>query len=237
MPPTRLAYLFHLAAQAMFGLIGLTNGLEATIVFPESGVGAAVVSRPPADPPPEEVARRYLDAVESMRWQVVVAHVHPEAAASFRSYLEAILFHDPPRATVSDSPALRIDDGSFEVLTGVGSAEAFLEISDDEVLLQAFRALADDSPGLINAWIDRTTEVLGTVAEGDALSHVVYRTRWGLSGSTPDMEILTLGRVGDGTWSVLGSRELGSIRPALGSILRRVPATIPDGEEDRSVPE
>ncbi|TVR56849.1 MAG: hypothetical protein EA421_02300 [Gemmatimonadales bacterium] len=195
-------------------------------------------------PAPEQVARAYLDAVEGMRWAEVVAHVHPEASASFREWLEVLLFpgSDPsaPRAApLPGTPeAERPAPELLEPLTGARTVEAFLAMSDEEILLQAFRTLEVDSPGLINAWVDRSTEILGAVPEGDTLTHVVYRLEWSLQGATPDTEILTLLRSGarsgsGGAWQVLESRELGSLRPALGAVLRRLRSP-PPGESPPS---
>ncbi len=195
-------------------------------------------------PAPEQVARAYLDAVEGMRWPEVAAHVHPEASASFREWLEVLLFpgSDPsaPRAApLPGTPeAERPAPELLEPLTGARTVEAFLAMSDEEILLQAFRTLEVDSPGLINAWVDRSTEILGAVPEGDTLTHVVYRLEWSLQGATPDTEILTLLRSGarsgsGGAWQVLESRELGSLRPALGAVLRRLRSP-PPGESPPS---
>jgi hypothetical protein len=181
---------------------------------------------------PEVVARAYLDAVESMRWGAAVDAVHPEALAAFRSWFEVVLFPgvDPWAPTDAQPPEAAVPrTGVLEAVVGVTSVEAYRALSDGEVLLRAFRALVEESPGLVNAWVDRTTEVLGAVPEGGDRVHVVYRLEWRLQGATPDTEILTLGREDDGAWRVLGSRELDSLRPALGSILLRLPQGTPTG--------
>jgi hypothetical protein len=174
---------------------------------------------------PAEVAREYLDAVEGMWWQGVVAHIHPAASEAFRSYVEAVLFPRSDPDDVMGRPSPETEPPRPEVLErlmGVETVGAFLAMTDDEVLLQAFRVLEEDSPGLINAWVARSTQVLGTILEGDTLAHVAYRLQWELRGATADTELLTLATSTGGEWKVLESRELGSIRPALGSVLRRI---------------
>ena len=197
--------------------------------------GTQETADPTRTPAPEQVARAYLDAVEGMRWPEVAAHVHPEASASFREWLEVLLFpgSDPSAPRAAPHPgtpeAERPAPELLEPLTGARTVEAFLAMSDEEILLQALRTLEVDSPGLINAWVDRSTEILGAVPEGDTLTHVVYRLEWSLQGATPDTEILTLARSGSGAWQVLESRELGSLRPALGAVLRRLRRPAPGG--------
>ncbi len=180
--------------------------------------------------PVEETARAYLDAVERMDWRALVALVHPEALADFRRYVEIVLFRqwdpwgdpaDPvPPETAGAGPAL-------EALTGAASLEAYRELDDPAVLRRALVALARDSPGMMNAWVERTTEVLGAVPEGTELTHVVYRLEWHLSGATPDVEILTLAALGGDRWGVVESRELQSLRPAISAVIRRVEAPPP----------
>lgn len=179
---------------------------------------------------PEQVAKEYLDAVERMHWEAVVSRLHRDALSSFRSYLEALLFgRVDPRAPAAEAVPLETPARmeGLETLTGAGSVEAFLALSDAEVFVQALRALQADSPGMMNAWVDRTTEILGSVPEADTLAHVVYRLEWRLTGATPDTEILTVRRLDGEGWRVYDSRELESIRPALGSVILRAPGPGP----------
>ena len=194
----------------------VADGPEATSDDPEVG----------ADDP-EAVARAYLDGVEGVAWTAVADRVHPETAGDFRLYLEIMLFQgvDPTElmgreeeaATASGLPLAE----ALEAVSGVRSVAAYLEMDDSGVLVEAFRALERESPGMINAWVDRSTEVLGVVPEGDTLRHVVYRLEWRVSGATPDVEILTLASGPDGAWLVRKSRELDSLRPAITALFRR----------------
>jgi hypothetical protein len=178
---------------------------------------------------PEASARAYLGAVEGMAWEAVVHRVHPETAESFRRYLEVMLFQDadPSELTGREEEAtlasgLSLAD-ALQAVSGARSVSAYLELDDRAVLMEAFRALQRDSPGMINAWVDRSTEVLGVVPEGDTLRHVVYRLEWRITGARADIEVLTLAAGPDGEWLVRRARELESLRPAISAIFRRPP--------------
>lgn len=181
---------------------------------------------------PQEVARTYLSAVERMAWGVVTDQVHPEAAEDFRRYVEIMLFQgvDPAElvgregetTTASGLPLAE----ALEAVSGVGSVASYLELDDRVVLREALQGLQRASPGMINAWVDRSTEVLGVVPEGDTLRHVVYRLEWGISGARADIEVMTLAPGPNGKWLVRTARELESLRPAISAIFRRAP---PDG--------
>ncbi len=191
---------------------------------------------------PEGVARSYLDAVEAMRWAEVVEGVHPEALSGFRTWFEVVLFPGvdpwaPPEAQPPEAAIPRA--GVMDAVVGVATVEAYRALDDGQVLHRSLQALQAEAPGLVNAWVDRTTRVLGVVNEGEDLAHVVYRLEWRLEGAPSDREILTLRRDGDGdgdgdaggagAWRVLESRELDSLRPALGSILLRLEQGVPSG--------
>jgi|GEM_PF-86983 len=178
---------------------------------------------PPRDP--EEAAGSYLAAVERMDWRGMVALIHPEALTSFRRYVEIVMFRGwDPRddAGAEPPPEVMWEPAVLEALTGASSLDAYRSLDDATILMRALDALARDSPGMMNAWVARRTEVLGAVLEEDDLAHVVYRLEWTLSGATPDVELLGLKRMDDGRWAVTESRELASIRPALSGVTRRV---------------
>lgn len=203
----------------------LSRVLRLCLLLPPSLVVMAFTGDRGSDQTPAQVAREYLDAVEGMRWPGVVAHIHPAASEAFRSYVEVVLFPRSHPDDLMDHPSPEAEPPRPEVLErlmGVQTVAAFLAMTDDEVLLQAFRVLEEESPGLINAWVARSTQVLGTILEGDTLAHVAYRLQWELRGATADTGLLTLAPSRGGEWKVLESRELGSIRPALGSVLRRI---------------
>lgn len=222
-----------LAVLCVLGTLWVAPGVVLAERVTAQGDGVALDGADPVGTSagdPEEVARAYLSAVEGMAWRAVVDRVHPETAESFRRYLEIMLFQgvdateligrEAEAATASGLPLAE----ALEAVSGVGSVAAYLELDDHEVLLGAFRGLQRDSPGMINAWVDRETEVLGVVAEGDTLRHVVYRLEWGISGATADVEILTLAPGPHGGWLVRTARELESLRPAISGIFRRAPA-------------
>ncbi|TVR64244.1 MAG: hypothetical protein EA422_07305 [Gemmatimonadales bacterium] len=192
--------------------------------------------------PAQETARAYLDAVERMDWRGMADHLHPDALADFRRYVEIVLFRqwDPWDDPVASPPPEAAGAGpALEALTGAASLETYRELDDASVLRRALAALARDSPGMMNAWVERTTQVLGAVPEGADLTHVVYRLEWHLSGATSDVEILTLARVEDEGWGVLESRELESLRPAILAVIRRAesPPIPSSGSLDSAPPE
>lgn len=191
----------------------------AALVLPLALVGIGGGFAPPASAdPPGVVAREYLDAVESLAWPELAARVHPEALASFRRHLDAILHLDGCPG-VEDGPT---EPEVLEALTGVRSVEAYCDLEDRALLVRVLEAVRREAPGLVNAWTERSTRVVGTVPEGDGLAHAVYWLHWDLDGAEPQIKVMTLAREEGAGWRVERSEELRSLSPALTPILRRL---------------
>ncbi len=193
------------------GALGASPSLEARAV--DEGASEAHAGDP------ESTAREYLDAVEAMDWVRVVVFAHPEALASFRRYVDAVVLPDD-------------GEGALQAVTGVESEAEYGELDDAAVMIRAFQAMERDAPGIVNAFVDRTTRVLGVVEEAErsmdegsdpfTFNHVVYRRQWGLDGARSEIRVLTLAQDDQEEWRVLEADELDTLRPGLRATLVRV---------------
>lgn len=184
--------------------------MTATLSRPAAAVAAALLTALPlpAQEPPERVARDYLRSIEGAAWRAAAQRLHPEALAGIRRTIEILV--DADRS-----------GNLLERLSGERDAAGFLAVDDTTLFVSAMRALTEHVPGLVNAMTDRDTDVIGPVAEGDSLRHVVYRLEWRLSGARPEMKVMSLAREEGAGWRVLHAPELESIRPALRGLPRR----------------
>lgn len=176
------------------------------------GVAVAVAALPGPDAraqeatkPAEAVADEYLRGIEAMAWRATAQRIHPDALAELRELLEILVEGD--RSGVL-----------LDALSGRRSADELFELDVGSLFVSVMGTLRRRSPGIVNAMSARRTDVLGTVAEGDTLRHVVYRLQWDLSGATAEMKVVTLARDARDRWRVLRAPELESIRPALRGI-------------------
>lgn len=156
-----------------------------------------------ASEPPAAVADEYLRGIEALAWRATAQRIHPEALNRLRETLRIL--------TEPDDSGGRL----LDALTGDRSAEEYFALDGGSLFVSVMRALERESPGIINAMTERDTEVVGTVADGDTLRHVVYRLRWRLSGAEDEIELLTLAPDARDRWRVLRAPELESLRPAL----------------------
>lgn len=158
-----------------------------------------------APKPPEAVAHEYLRGIEALAWRATAQRIHPDALADLRAFLRIQVEHDRSGEIL-------------DALSGGRSAREYFELDGRSLFVSVLRALTDRAPGIVNAMSARETDVLGAVAEGDSLRHVVYRLQWDISGSKPEMKVMTLARDGEGRWRVRRAPELESLRPALRGI-------------------
>ncbi len=135
--------------------------------------------------PPEAVARDYFAAVRAADWAEVARLTHPQTQRQVQSFLLSALPAEPGRVSF---PMVTKE----EVLSGlqVGSVEEVRSM-DPELLLR--RLLSRGVPGpmrsiLVGTENDSETEILGHVAEGDSLVHVLRRARF--VGPRPERPIM-----------------------------------------------
>ena len=159
---------------------------------------------------PAAVADEYLRSIEAAAWRAAAQRVHPDALARLRSTV---------RMRTRPESGRRL----LDALSGGQTAEEYFSLDDRSIFVSVLRALERESPGIVNALTDRDTEVLGTVAEGDTLRHVVYRLQWRLSGAEDEMKVMTLAPEEAGRWRILRAPELESLGPALLGLVLPVP--------------
>jgi len=155
---------------------------------------------------PEAAAGLFLRAVRAIRWSAAAQFIHAETLERFFTTTRMFAAAD----TTGEISRL---------LVGTDSV-ALAELDASEVFARSIGATIDGMPGLMHALYDRDDEVLGHVAEGDSVAHVVYRTTARISGAVPEVKVMRLGRADAGGWRVLGSDELEVLDAALRGVGR-----------------
>lgn len=154
---------------------------------------------------PEATAELYLRSVRAIRWGATAQFLHTETLERFKQTV--VLIVDPETTGELRRDLVQTDSAGLAALPTA------------EVFDRAIGVVIDGMPGLMHALYDRDDEVLGHVAEGDTLAHVVYRTTARLSGAVPEVKVMRLRRSPAG-WRVLWSDELGVLDAALRGVGR-----------------
>lgn len=173
-------------------------GITAIMLFALAAPSAA--QQPRARPDARSVravAERVLGALTRKDAIAFAAEVHPEAVAAFRSNVIRIL--EQAATPEQRAQALRF-------FGGARSVDDLRKMPSDQVFIAYMRGVFDRMSAAGSLQI--TNVILGEVAEGPNLVHVVYRAR-ATSGSesVENVTVLTLRR-SPGGWKALLSGDL-----------------------------
>lgn len=144
---------------------------------------------------PADVAYRILHAQRQQEVDTLAALMHSEAVSEFKSLLAPAVVAD----TAGDVVRKFFD---------VGSAGEYEALDDRAVFRRFVRNLYQEIPALRGVLSTLSGSVVGTVAEGDTLRHVVYRTTVGSQGlGVVETQVLTL-KLDEGEWRAVLPMEL-----------------------------
>ncbi len=175
-------------------------GVSCVLLLAAAAGGRA---QTPTAPPPDTVAAEFNRGFQSMAWAGLVQRIHPDGLADLRLAADILV---------------RADTTGYvrTVLLGGVAAEAYGALPDDEVVRRLLSGIQEEVPGLLSSLVSRRTRILGTVAEGDD-RHVVYRIQAQVTGSEPEIRVMTLRRH-EGRWRVVEAEDLRVLRTAIRGI-------------------
>ena len=150
---------------------------------------------------PELAARQFFHRLGRLQWEPMSDLLHPETLREFDQVAHQIV------------ESLRGDSVLIQ-LYGVSQAE-FQAWSDKETFVRTMAGMVRYARGLMESQVSTDMEILGTVAEGDSLSHVVYREVTDHMGTlTGGVAVVTLER-SRGRWLVRQNAEIEVLKTAL----------------------
>lgn len=121
--------------------------------------------------------------------------MHPDALADLQNMLVVVAKDEP---------------GMGRVFTGAESAEALAALSPEEVYTRFIGSILKIQPDMADILGTMEAEVVGHVAEGDSLAHVLSRSTMSTSGATvTQMQVVTVRQYDDG-WRALLSGDISS---------------------------
>ena len=165
-----------------------------------AGSGQVGEGEPPS---PVVVADEFNRGFQSMAWPGLVQRIHPRGLADLRLAADILV--------AADSSGYVL-----ETLLGGADAGSYADLPDDEVVRRLLSGIQSQVPGLLSSLVSRRTETLGSVPEGD-LRHVVYRIQAQVSGSVPEIRVMTLER-SEGRWKVVEAEDLRVLHTAIRGI-------------------
>ncbi len=155
----------------------------------------------PAGPTPSEAAARaFFDALHAANWEGCAASLHPKALEEFDGVLRGRLIAAAEGGQTEQVLAL---------LDGVDDLEGLRALPPDRFFVLIMSSRSKAQPQMVQMLNASRTEVIGEVAEGDDLRHVVYRMSGDLGNNIKFEEMGVLRVLRDGeTWRPMLSDEL-----------------------------
>lgn len=172
--------------------------LSLTAALATPGEGRAQ----PASQSPEAVAERFFHGLGRLQWTRIVDLLHSDAQDRFRVVAEQLV------------SSLRGDSILIQ-LYGGRSREAFAGWTPRETFLRSTTGLVAYARGLMESQVTTDVAIIGTVAEGDSLRHVVYREGTDHMGTEIVEVAVTTLRLQDGRWKIWRNDELDVLEAAL----------------------
>ena len=132
---------------------------------------------------PEDIARRYSDALKTKDWAGATALMHPDALSRLKQLM---------RPLVTERP---VDLGNR--LFRVRAASEFEALTDSEVFGRLMVSLSENSAAVMPLLASVETTPIGRIKEGPDIVHIVLRVR--ISGKTivsSDVAVRTVKRHG-----------------------------------------
>ncbi len=144
---------------------------------------------------PEVVAKSYFAAMQAGNWDKCAGLLHPEALSSMKRTFAAIIKADESGGAGKAIFGLK-NNAEYEQLTGAAIFERLMNFISGAV------------PDMKMALASSTTTVLGKVAEGTDLVHVVCRSQIKMAGAeASEIEIISFKKSG-ANWRALLTSDM-----------------------------
>jgi hypothetical protein len=152
---------------------------------------------------PEQVVQRYYETFRTGDFSGNVALMHPDALAEMKETMEGLASF--PGAT---------EEPEFAAMFGVRTVAELQALPADTLFARILRKQMQDE-GMREVVQAMQVSVLGHVAEGDSLAHVVYRMRMSLGEMQVDQVQVAPLRQSNGQWRVLLTGSLAGMMNAV----------------------
>ena len=164
---------------------------------------------------PESVAKRQIEAMRTLNWELVARYTHPKALEQMHSLFMPVAIAG---SSAKDNPAA---EEMMRIVFGGKTANELAAVSPTAFFKIVMSGISGATPDFKNAMTGMDVQILGHVNEGENLAHVLYR----LSRSLPDgtatkIAVTTVERDGD-TWKALLNADMENVARAISARLQK----------------
>ena len=176
---------------------------------------APIAARAAEEATPEAVAKRQIEAMRSLNWELVARYTHPKALEQMQALFIPVVIAG---STAKDNPAAQ---EMMRVVFAGKSADELSSMSPSSFFQIVMKGISGATPDFKSAMTGMEVQVLGSVKEGDNLAHVVYRLSRNMGDTVATkIAITTVERDGE-TWKAQLNADLENVARAISARLQR----------------
>ena len=163
---------------------------------------------------PEAIAKRQIEAMRALNWDVVAKYTHPKALEQMQSLFMPVAIAG---SAAKDNPAA---EEMMRIVFAGKTANELATVTPSAFFKIVMSGISGATPDFKNAMTNMEVQVLGHVNETENLAHVVYRLSRPLAeGTATKIAVTSVERDGD-TWKALLNADLENVARAISSRLQ-----------------
>lgn len=163
---------------------------------------------------PEAVAKRQIEAMKTLNWELVARYTHPKALEQMQSLFIPVVIAG---AAAKDNPAAQ---EMMKIVFAGKSADELSSMAPSAFFQIVMKGISGATPDFKFAMTGMEVQILGSVPEGENRAHVVYRLNRTMGDTVATkIAITSVERDGD-TWKALLNADLENVARAISSRLQ-----------------
>ena len=163
---------------------------------------------------PEAIAKRQIEAMRALNWDVVAKYTHPKALEQMQSLFMPVAIAG---SAAKDNPAA---EEMMRIVFSGKNANELAAMTPVAFFKVVMTGISGATPDFKNAMTGMEIQILGHVKENENLAHVIYRLSRALpEGTATKIAVTSVERDGD-TWKALLNADLENVARALSARLQ-----------------
>ena len=174
-----------------------------------------IATRAAEEATPEAVAKRQIEAMKTLNWELVARYTHPKALEQMQSLFIPVVIAG---SSAKDNPAAQ---EMMKIVFAGKSADELSGMSPGAFFQIVMKGISGATPDFKSAMTGMEVQILGSVKEGDNLAHVVYRLSRHIGDAVATkIAITTVERDGE-TWKAQLNADLENVARAISARLQK----------------
>ncbi len=164
---------------------------------------------------PEVVAKRQIEAMRQLNWELVARYTHPKALSQMQSLFIPVAIAG---SAAKNNPAA---EEMMRIVFAGKTADQLSSMSPSAFFEIVMQGISGATPDFKNAMSGMEVQILGSVKEGENQVHIVYRLSRTLGdGVATKIAITTVERDGE-QWKALLNTDLENVARAISGRLQK----------------